>query len=756
MALLLLLTTVIPLVAAEPGWNPVRDATRDGKPLEDLTINGRPYEVFQHGVKPEWGYQAPQQDTFVLVHPKQDRKNAPLYVVLHSAGHDVIQCVKCTRDVGNHDIYRSPEDFYALYLDCRRNPNDWWWGGMHLNDANLTQKNSGGDPMPVERRVMDTVRWVIQQYGIDANRVYLTGISMGGSGTLGIGMRNGDVFAAIKASIPAGIEHVSNRMYFPPQVLPEAARIPDPPIAIDESAQNDNWSSGHERFAQAMNDRRYALFLNWGPFDHAHNHLLIEKTNDLVNSFDWLNVKKNEAYPVFSHATSNDKLPWPADLKSTAAGQINAFFRWKCLSDTNDRLAMALFLVSPSGLKTTFKIPGESTADVSLRRIQNGPFKPGACFHWTYGTATGEGKADASGLITIPGLKISSEPTTLTVSKSRPRFAIINNIEPRRDIHGEIIDAHDGCLEYFEGRYYLYGVRFGNGDGFGNTNRFVCYSSPDMQAWTPHGEMVKELNVNPRTYFQCYVKFNKRSGKYVMWYNAAGENGVAVADRPEGPFILKDRNVKLKHSASGVGDISLFIDDDDTCYLLSSIDTTTGFKVKEEPIPHHQICVEKLTPDYLGTTGEATAFVAGNCEGPSMFKRNNSYYLLSDNTCCYCPDGTGVRVYTAATAMGPFTYRGNINLKADNPRDLPSPWTPPGTGRADSIIKAQGKHVAAVPTPGGMAFLWIGDRWSTRPDGLKGHDFQYWSSPLQFESDGMLQQMKWEDQWMLELPPPPQ
>jgi len=334
------------------------------------------------------------------------------------------------------------------------------------------------------------------------------------------------------------------------------------------------------------------------------------------------------------------------------------------------------------------------------------------------------------------------------------RHAIISNVEPRRDTQGEIVDAHDGCLEYFEGRFYLYGVRFGKGNGFGNSNRYVCYSSRDLKVWTPHGEMVKELDAAPRTFSQCYVKFNQQTGKYVMWYNAAGQNGVAVAERPEGPFILKNANVRLSHSDIEVGDISLFVDDDGTCYLVQS-DGMAGFEVKVEPIPHHRVCVEKLTPDYLDTTGETSGFVVGNCEGPSLFKRNHIYYLLTDNTCCYCPDGTGVRVYTAAAPMGPFAYRGNINVKADSARDLPTSWTAPGSGRTNCIIRAQGKHVAAVPTRSGVVFLWLGDRWGSAPDGIKGHDFQYWSSPFQFESDGMIKQMKWEDQWTLELPQTP-
>jgi hypothetical protein len=41
----------------------------------------------------------------------------------------------------------------------------------------------------------------------------------------------------------------------------------------------------------------------------------------------------------------------------------------------------------------------------------------------------------------------------------------------------------------------------------------------------------------------------------------------------------------------------------------------------------------------------------------------------------------------------------------------------------------------------------MGDRWHSTPDKIKGHDFQYWSSPLQFEEDGMIRQLRWEDQW---------
>jgi predicted esterase len=384
------------------GWPPQRE--------KESIFTERKLEVFKHGTRTEWGYAAPQVDTFLVLHPKQSHKHAPLYVVLHSAGHDVNSCLACTTTIGNHDIYHAPPDFFALYLDCRANRGDWWWG----SDKYKTPDNS-----PTDNRVIDTVKWVIEQYDLDANRVYLSGNSMGGSGTLGIGMRHGDVFAAIKANVPAKVEHVSRRMYFPPQTVPQGIKLIDPPIVIDYSAPNDNWSKGHEAFAAAMNERKYALFFYWGPFGHANNHEKIMQVNDLINSFDWLSVRKNEAYPVFTSASTNDPMPWPDHLVDSKAGQINAFFRWKLLADTPNAIEMSLFLIKPSDLKTTFTIPAESMADVSLRRLQTLKVVPGETMRWTFNASHGEIQAASDGCVTIPRLRITAQPVTLRVEKAK-------------------------------------------------------------------------------------------------------------------------------------------------------------------------------------------------------------------------------------------------------------------------------------------------------------------------------------------------
>jgi len=404
----LLLTFTSAVHGQATAWPPVRE--------KEAEFTERKLDTYKHGVRPEWGYAAPQTDTFLVLHPKQGETKpapakTPLYVVLHSAGHDVHSCLACTTKVGNHDIYHAPPEFFALYLDCRANKGDWWWG---------SEKYKGPDVGPTEQRVIDTVMWVVKKYGLDANRVYLCGNSMGGSGTLGIGMRHGDVFAAIKANVPAKVEHVSSRMYFPPLKVPADVTLADPPITVDYSGTNDTWAKGHDEFARAMNERKYPLYMYWGPFGHANNHANILKVNDLINSFDWLAVKKNEAYPAFTSATTNDKLPWPDDLKNTQPGQINAFFRWKNISDTPDKLELSLFLTTPADMKTTFTIPTEATADVTLRRVQNLKFAPGERVMWQFGNdLVGATTADATGHATITGLKLTAEPTTLVVQKTK-------------------------------------------------------------------------------------------------------------------------------------------------------------------------------------------------------------------------------------------------------------------------------------------------------------------------------------------------
>ena len=78
-----------------------------------------------------------------------------------------------------------------------------------------------------------------------------------------------------------------------------------------------------------------------------------------------------------------------------------------------------LFLIKAAELKTSFVIPTEAAADVTLRRLQKLRLAPGSVIAWTFGKESGEVKADASGRVTIPGRKVTAEPITLHIRTTK-------------------------------------------------------------------------------------------------------------------------------------------------------------------------------------------------------------------------------------------------------------------------------------------------------------------------------------------------
>jgi len=332
---------------------------------------------------------------------------------------------------------------------------------------------------------------------------------------------------------------------------------------------------------------------------------------------------------------------------------------------------------------------------------------------------------------------------------------MIDNREPRRDTQGEIIDAHDGCLQFFNGRFYLYGTAYGMSHNYELTNHSYCvYSSPDLGHWTYEGEL---LHGQPNgVYFRPYVVFNPKTRKYVLWYNWyarnwEGQTGAAVSDTPTGPFTVVNPNVQLSHLHPGDG--SLFVDDDGTGYYIYTA-IGEGYTVR----------VERLTPDYLASTGEASSALASGGEAPLLFRRGNVYYALCGPLCDACPQGSEVQSYSATSPMGPFSPRANINRQVrydathapaerTNGLKVLTPGGTPMTNTTDvPYIPAQETWVARIPTSEGPVFMWMADRWGSSPDGYKGHDFQFWEL-LKFGPDGAILPLRGITRWYISRPP---
>ena len=377
--------------------------------VKEETLDGRRAIRYEHDSLSAWKYPNPQKDYFYLVYPKSPTtEKVPLHVVLHSAGGSGES--ELPGGFKNHKLIHSytDESSYGLYLDCRGNRGtDWWWGQQTIRATPGTYEN---ELAPTERRVLATVAWAIKTFNIDSNRVYLSGISMGGSGTLGIGLCHGDIFSAISVAVPAGVEHVLLRM--------SNGKHPEPPPLFDFSSQNDNWSKKQEELLAYCQTHHYAMAFAWGAFGHRAD---VSMFNSAVYESPWLSIRKDEAYPVFTHASTDNAYPGFQNLTAPdQAGQINGYFRWKNVTDSPEKFVIELRLVTKKELSNPLEIPPLATTDVTLRRLQRFHATPGKTCRWRMMvegkvSQSGTAKTDDSQLLVIPNVRIIDEPGQLEI-----------------------------------------------------------------------------------------------------------------------------------------------------------------------------------------------------------------------------------------------------------------------------------------------------------------------------------------------------
>ncbi|BAM02650.1 family 43 glycosylhydrolase [Phycisphaera mikurensis] len=287
----------------------------------------------------------------------------------------------------------------------------------------------------------------------------------------------------------------------------------------------------------------------------------------------------------------------------------------------------------------------------------------------------------------------------------------IQNHSARRDVHGEVIDCHDGCLRFFGGSYFLYGTAYGDSDGFTPANRYVVYASPNLKDWIPRGDLLAAPL--PGVSYRPYVVRRPCDGRYVLWFNWypelwEGRFGVAVSDTPEGPFEVVDEAVEV--SQPEPGDHNVAVGADGTGWLIYT-------SIPDRGQGDHGMSVERLSGDLCSSTGENSGFLDFQVEAPSLFEHAGSWWALFGNTCCFCPEGAGARLYRAQHPLGPWAFVRDINRDDDG-----------------GVIVA-GQQTDVAPLPGGV-LLFMADRWGSRGDGVKGHDLQHWE-PLALDDRGV-------------------
>ena len=234
----------------------------------------------------------------------------------------------------------------------------------------------------------------------------------------------------------------------------------------------------------------------------------------------------------------------------------------------------------------------------------------------------------------------------------------------------------DPTARVFEGKVWL----FPSHDIISPTEperRWFCmedyhvFSSEDLVNWTDHGVIVTQNKVpwvRPDSYSMWAPDCVEKDGKYYFYFPsapAAGGGfavGVAIADRPEGPYIPEPEPIK------GINGI-------DPCVLQASdgnayIFWGNGRCAKLKPN------MKELADDNPRTTvkwGNREMEMVGvacldglpnrQAEGPFAFEYNGNFYL----TYPYVRENTEVLAYAMSkNPMGPYEYKGTIMERSVN------------------------------------------------------------------------------------------
>lgn len=191
-------------------------------------------------------------------------------------------------------------------------------------------------------------------------------------------------------------------------------------------------------------------------------------------------------------------------------------------------------------------------------------------------------------------------------------------------------------------------------DLYENQTFFDCFSSKDLVNWTKHSSILDTTEVKWAKRAMWAPSVIRKEGKYYLFFGAndvhegeIGGIGVAVSDRPEGPYKDLLGKPLINEIVNGAQPIDQFVfkDDDNRYYMYYG-----GWG---------HCNVVQLNDDFTGLVpfedGEVYKEVtpANYTEGPFMFRKNGKYYFM------WSEGGWGNPDYSVAYAIsdspfGPF------------------------------------------------------------------------------------------------------
>ncbi len=282
------------------------------------------------------------------------------------------------------------------------------------------------------------------------------------------------------------------------------------------------------------------------------------------------------------------------------------------------------------------------------------------------------------------------------------------------------------------GRYYLYPTT--DGEVGWNNHDFRVYSSDDLRTWTDEGVMFDLRTdcswADSKGWAPCIIerkyvgKRGKTSYKYFYYFVAEGKIGVAVADRPTGPFrdalgrpMLTERPEGVRGGA--VIDPDVFRDPQTGKYYLY---WGNGFLAVAE-LNDDMVSLKEGTTRILIPRERKRDFHYN--EGTYVFYRNGKYYFTWSENDTRSPNyQVRYAVSDSPTALTGGVSR-TVLLAKDGSKGI---W---GTG-----------HHAVIQRPGTDDWYIVYHRFA-RPDAIKlgwdaGYHREICIDRLEFNDDGTL------------------
>ena len=210
---------------------------------------------------------------------------------------------------------------------------------------------------------------------------------------------------------------------------------------------------------------------------------------------------------------------------------------------------------------------------------------------------------------------------------------------------------------------------------------YHVYTTDDMVNYRDLGVILDQKDVpwgNPQSYSMWAPDCIEKDGKYYFFFPTNVKDGrgfgvgVAVADKPEGPFVAREKNIE---GISGI-DPCVIKGYDGKYYIywggggLMCAQIKDDFSALDESVPSQEVKFGERTFTRVGVD-VAAGLPEGFKEGPFAFTRNGKYYLtypwVRGKAGDPGPDGKPLDNHTETLAYamsdspyGPFEYKGLI------------------------------------------------------------------------------------------------